>query len=520
MRKVVLLLFILNLSVVYGQESFGIIHSNYATTNAVKINPANGVMSKSLLDVNLVGAKAFFNNNLVYLSKDNYQFSSLIQGNTDGLVPQYNLNRSKSLGYAKAEISGPAIALSVGDNAFELHANVVAYSNVRNIPNSIAQYAIDEQFPANGTYEHNNIKGGFLSYAEFGGSYSRNILKEGNDILSAGINLNYLVGIGGVGAKINNANYTVNGTDDVTLNSLNGEYMYVNPQWKSGKGISGGLGINYAKMETSTRNYEHNTISSDCDCEDYKFKIGASLIDLGYVNFKNNAQYRNFTENSSSEADSELQNASPEELDGVIAGRTSSANQTVWSTSKIYLPGAASIQADYKMANHFYVAGAYIHGFNKGKYRFGVQRPKSLSVTPRVEFKRFEFAMPVSLYEWQKPQVGAMLRLNNNIIIGTDKLGAFTGKTNVYGADFYVNLKFGIIDNPRCKEKSHNQRNKGVARPKPTSNKSNKNTFTTKSGKGKNSSSSKGKKNGKGNKFKSGKKSRGKVNSYECPAFQ
>lgn len=504
MKKVFLISLICSLSVTYGQENFGIFHSNYATTNAVSINPANGVMSKSFLDINLVGVKAFFNNNLVYLSKEDYQFSSIVKGNTDNLVPQYNLNGFKSKGFGKTTVNGPAVALSFGDNAFELHANAHAFSNIGNIPNDAAQYFIDQEMPAFDTYDHSKINGNALSYVEIGGSYSRNIIKKANDIISAGINFNYLIGIGGVGAKINSANYTINGSDDISLNSLNGEYMYSEAKWGAGKGFSGGLGVTYTRMNTQTQNYLHNTVSSNCNCEDYKFKLGASFIDLGYVNFKNNAFYRNFTEGSTSGNDTELQNASLDELDGIIASRTTSANQTVRKISKIYLPGAASLQADYKMRDNLYLGAAYIHGFSKGKRRFGVQRPKSLSLTPRVEFKRFEFALPISLYEWQQPQVGAMVRINNNIIIGTDKIGAFTGRTNVFGADIYVNIKLGLFKNPKCKEA-----NQAWSNPN-----SNKNSVGKKNG-----FFNKKKSNGSKSKFNTGKKSKGKVSSYSCPAF-
>jgi len=487
-RNLVIILSFLTVQL-FGQDQAGIMHSNYASTNTVEINPANTVLSKSFINVNLAGFHAFANNNLVYIAKDQYKLGQFVKGNFENVTPSYNLSTNKSIGNSTGTISGPAIAMSFGDHGFDLHANLKVFGNVGNAPTSVADYAINNTLPVAGNYQYQNMKGAGLSYAEFGGSYSRNILKKGNQLLAAGATFNYLVGIGGGAAKLHNVDLDVLNAQDVQLNTLHGEYMYVNPEWKSGKGFSTSFGINYALMEGDVTDHKHNTKESDCNCEDHKLKLGASLIDLGFVNFKDKALYRNFSENG----DPSSLTGTVENLDANIAAQTTDGAQQVWSRSKIYLPGAFSLQADYKVQDHLYIAGAYIHGFNKGRKRFGVERANVLSLTPRIEFKRFEFALPVSVWEWRKPQLGAMIRINNNLIIGTDKLGGLIGKTNVYGADIYVNLKFGITRNPSCKSKDKGSPSFSSSSPKPSKYKKKKSNNP--------------------------KKKSGKHDTYSCPAW-
>jgi len=491
MRKIVVISLLI-VNVCLGQEELGIIHSNYSPFNTVSINPANGVLSKQYLDINLVGLHAFANNSLVYLDRSDLALKGFVDGTKDEVSPLYNLNQKNNSAYGMANVQGPGAVLSVGDHSFGLKLNSKAFIDARKVPAQAGEYLLNNQIATAGTYTHENLKAGYLSYAEIQAHYSTNLIKRDVHLLSAGINLGYLIGIGGASFKINEGTYTVTGPDTGELNSLKGEYMYTQPAWKSGKGFSSSLGAVYTRMESPIDDYQNNSPKSGCDCIDYKWRVGASLIDLGWVNFKENAQYRNFDETTGGAGDAAFEEFDPSSWDAEIANRTTASNQSVWSQSKMYLPGAISLQGDYKFTSRLAIGGSYTHGFSKGKYRFGVQRSKLLAITPRFETKRLEFALPISLYEWRRPQLGAMLRINNNLIIGSDKLGSFFGRKEVYGADLYVNIKLGLNRNPKCSEKEPNykeQKYKANGKSKGTSGR------------------------------KSSRKKGGRKHKYDCPSF-
>ena len=79
---------------------------------------------------------------------------------------------------------------------------------------------------------------------------------------------------------------------------------------------------------------------------------------------------------------------------------------------------------------------------------------------PRFEDQWFEFALPISMFNYEEIRLGAMVRLAY-LTIGTDKLGTFLGVSNVTGADIYVALAYKFFKKPFCekrtKSKNRNQ---------------------------------------------------------------
>jgi hypothetical protein len=112
------------------------------------------------------------------------------------------------------------------------------------------------------------------------------------------------------------------------------------------------------------------------------------------------------------------------------------------------LPSALSAQADINLISNFYLYGVITYGV-PWLNRLGVQRSGYIGVAPRWETKRFEASLPVSMYQYKRPQVGLCLRLNS-IIIGSDDLGAILMKKDIYGADIYVSVKYTIFKHWKC----------------------------------------------------------------------
>jgi hypothetical protein len=322
MRKTIFVSISLFVNAFMAQEEAGLVHSNYASASAIEINPANGVLSKQYLDLTLAGFHAYANNNLVFLNRSSFSLGSYINGLTDEVSPRYNLNNNKNSAFGLVSLSGLGAVLSVGDNSFGIKLKVKAIADGRNVPNQAGEYLVNNGVPLPGTYSNKDLKFGYAAYAEIQGHYSRNIIKRDIHLLSAGINVGYLIGIAGASFKINESTYTIFKQESGELNSLSGEYIYTMPKWNSGNGFSSSLGAVYTRMEASVEGHLHNSPKSGCACVDYKWRFGASLIDIGWVDFKENALYRNFDETTGGPGDEPFENADPEEWDGEIANRT------------------------------------------------------------------------------------------------------------------------------------------------------------------------------------------------------
>jgi hypothetical protein len=68
-----------------------------------------------------------------------------------------------------------------------------------------------------------------------------------------------------------------------------------------------------------------------------------------------------------------------------------------------------------------------------------------LAITPRYETRRFEAAIPVTLYEYKKPHVGFAMRYRF-FVIGTERLGSFTGLWDTTGYDIYFGFKINVCE--------------------------------------------------------------------------
>jgi hypothetical protein len=108
------------------------------------------------------------------------------------------------------------------------------------------------------------------------------------------------------------------------------------------------------------------------------------------------------------------------------------------------------VQFDYNFENNFYVNATAMYGPRLGN---NVRRGGLLAIVPRYERKRWEISLPLFLWDFQYPQFGLQVRLNNMLIIGSDRIMPLIYRSNVYGLDIYFHLKFSLYKNPACKRK-------------------------------------------------------------------
>jgi hypothetical protein len=117
------------------------------------------------------------------------------------------------------------------------------------------------------------------------------------------------------------------------------------------------------------------------------------------------------------------------------------------------LPTAVSGQFDYHVVSKLYVAADVVQNI-ASRHTFRLRRPNTLAIVPRFETKRFEIAVPIVLHEYNlaRPSVGIMLRVNS-IIIGSDHVLPMLARTDIYGMDLYVRIKWTIFKGPYCNGK-------------------------------------------------------------------
>jgi hypothetical protein len=221
---------------------------------------------------------------------------------------------------------------------------------------------------------------------------------------------------------------------DYQTNVLNTEKIF------KGGGFGLDVGITYKRLLNYHQEQYFNTLCAQ-PYEDYLYRIGVSLIDIGGIRFNNNAVKMNIDNRSSywnninkmnfSSVDQFLDTLSYQFYGDTVSAYTGD-KFTMW------LPSALSVQFDYHLTKHWFLNSSLIYGFPMSKS--SIVRPSELSVTPRFETSIFEFSMPFSLYDWKLPRLGLALRVYG-ITVGTDKLGGFFSYSNFTGLDFYFSIK-------------------------------------------------------------------------------
>ena len=455
MRSTTLLVILFTFSFfrVQAQESIGIGISNYSPANSLLLNPSSISDSKAFMDIHLAGFSVFARNNLAFFPGGTG--TALNPSGFNGAVPSYDLSKSSYRAYVDVLAQGPTITTQIGKHAFALYTGVRTVADVRGVGNRMATYVLEgfQYGPFIGEETRiRNLRATALSWAEVGFTYATILKQSGRQLITGGIHVKRLIGIAGAGFRLNDWHFTVEDSTLLTTENISGQYGFNEPAFNSGSGWGVDIGFTYKQTLKGVGNYVPHSKKSGCRTCDYKFKISVALLDLGRIKFNPEFYTNTFDEEEESDWEN-FEGANPDDVNGIanlISDNFSLLDEADKAQFRVILPAALSVQYDYNLGYNFFLNGSWVQGI-PWKNSFGLQRPSLLSFTPRFEIKRFEAALPISLFEMRTPMLGAMLRLNS-IIIGTDNLGGLIGNGDKYGADFYFHVKYTLFKTWGCRK--------------------------------------------------------------------
>jgi hypothetical protein len=463
----------LNLS---AQESYGALNSNYSPTNSVHLNVTSMLDAKVWLDIHIVGVGSYFNNNFLALEKTTNikAVNDILQDNFEKDKLFYNQGKNKYHFYNRTFTQVLSATWNKGDHAIGLSFGGYSYTSIRNYNDPIANFIengvsgyVEQHL---NDYSLKNFRVTSIGYGEAKISYANTVIKKDKDMLMVGLSYKKIFPLVGAAANIANLGYRVNNDSTLDVSNFEGDVMNSSqPEFsmKGGWGID--LGFTYQKMEKSCKYYYPNSKRGGCKRNYYIYKIGVSINDIGYAKFNpDNINYRafnlGFSDFNYKDINTDLSGSNfPTFIDNL----ETESDGVVKKPKKVSLPTHLSVQYDLKLyKTFFYINATWVQSIPHRKNTFSIRRANSIAVTPRIETKFFDFAMPFSLYEYSKPQLGASFRFYA-LTIGTDKLLNYFVKSNIYGADIYFYLKVPLFKNPKCKNRGGaNSRSKGSKRHK------------------------------------------------------
>jgi hypothetical protein len=416
------------------------------------------------MDINIGTLDAFFENNYAFIHKQDYSLFKILQG---GDFPKYGpdempfdhyTGKNDKYVYASELLKGPSFMLAVGKHAFALHSGARVLSSSYAIPYDIANfgyYGLDYKEQHNVFYQNKNFGSAEIVMGEIGLTYAYAFRKIGMEEWSAGITVKRQWSAGGGYLQARDAQYVVLNDSSINIVNIDAEVGFSLPldydnndfpddgPLIKGGGFGVDIGLTFSNKELS---YQKKRISKLCRQRyiDYYYRVGISLLDLGYVNFKTNAQVHSYDNVSKYWINIDTLNyyninLLTQTLSDVFYGDPDSSLRG--NTVKVFLPSAISLQGDYKISKRWYAGAVFIHPLRLGKAF--IRRPAQIVLVPRYEKADFEFSVPLSLYDYKYPRIGASLRYHF-LTVGTDDLLGLAGMVNFTGLDFYISIKINF----------------------------------------------------------------------------
>jgi hypothetical protein len=467
MRISLLLIFSAFTSSSFAQNFLGYGHSNYAGIVGASYNPASLADNNYSMDILLCGGGLEVGNNYVGVKRSSLNTNF---GPQDMFLRERD---TKKAAFVRNEILLPGILFSNGKRGWGIDLKIRTYANVEGISKDLAHiFAFELKDPPHyeRSFYNRHVGVTALSWMEIGGTYAKTIWTGAERFVAVGVRPKFLLGLGGMYAFVNDVGYNFRNDSTVSIARADANFGISNnftfdasgqPSWRMGfnPGLGVDAGIIYEfrpdvmqkdekekKKEKPWPGFRERPV--------YKYRIGISLTDLGFVHF----HYGEFSDHYSLNSNlwdynnAVFNTTSPDPLYSLFKLRShgSKEGKGMW----MRLPLALNLQYDYMIRENFYVnavafSGIYLRN-NNGKKVHELTR---ISITPRWEKRWYGVWVPVSFSRLGNLSVGTGLRLGPLVIGTTNMLPLLFKNKTTYTADVYFAIKVPLFPTGKVRKK-------------------------------------------------------------------
>jgi outer membrane protein OmpA-like peptidoglycan-associated protein len=473
----------LSISSVNAQEMFGAANSNFSGTNSLHLNPSTFVDNRLGIDITLIGGGYSIDNDYVYFPKGKVGFLGF--GSIWDLSEDHEFADDYDTKAKNMEMIGHGRILSasfhIKDHWFALQPfKQRTAATLDNVHFALAKFAFEEDgihyTPQHGVnYEVPSFNLGGMYWSEIGLTYGHSIVNKNTDYLKGAITIKRLLGHMSAYTRVDagakfivaydprdaNPDDTVN-PGQIFMEDVNMEYGHsfnddndegfspFNSDGITGRGWGFDFGLTYEyRPDFAKYRYEMDGQQlEDPTQNQYKLRLGLSVIDVGKITFDENSEafrlksdYVQWTGWEDANFDSK------EDFDTTFSklfyqnanGDSLPNESNIGEKYDMGLPRAISLQADYRIARYVFANVSWIQRWKRNSPE--VAATNILALTPRFERHWFDVAIPMELYQYDRFRMGIAFRFAG-LTIGSDKLGGLLGLTDLGGMDAYASLKF------------------------------------------------------------------------------
>lgn len=451
----------------FGQETMGLYFSNYSGVYPLQINPALMTGSRVFVDFNFVGINSSFSNDVIYFNANNRTVRKFLFFDPDnfkngefnwGRTYNYYNNTNNKYIAANVKVLGPSMMIQNDRHAFALSTSFRSMHTGNQIPYEIPIFFYQGlSFEELQDIEYDDYNFGVVSmtWSEFALSYAYDFYHLFGNRITFGITAKALFGHQGGYVAMENIKYVVHDETTVDFRNLNTKIGYSLPigygnEFETdlaplikGYGAGADIGFVYTKLK-STHYYDGDEKLCAKPYNDYLFKIGLSVLDIGSIRFTKDAQAHEFNNVSKYWEDFDTTHFNGIDYATKLYSEVFYGDPEASYTGdaiRVGLPTALSLQFDYHFKRNYYLSAAWVQPLKMNLHT--LWRPPQIALIPRYENKYIGVSLPISLYNYKEARVGLAFRFYY-VTIGTDRLGSWLGISEWSGTDIYFSLRFTL----------------------------------------------------------------------------
>jgi hypothetical protein len=476
----------------FSQDYLGFANSAFAGVNGIDVTPASIVNNPRKWDVTIIGINIAGANNYMGLKKSSLDHSGkTFTGNYpafndgDNFIKNYMAVRSvKAISvFAGVNVTLPSFMFTrpKQKDAFAFTCKTRVYANIDGIDANLADMIINGKNDSslfNQDFKAPKVSAQAMIWNEYGITYGRTISQTNNERLNVAGRLKYLQGMYSMYLFVNDVKYNFLKEDSMLIvsslvhygHSDNLEFSKDAMKDKFGGKPMFGLDVG-ATYEFHPLTEVRSKITSQSKTtplqHEYKYKVGFSIQDLGWIRFMKPANARDFTAQLNTPLGfNSLQGSATSPLAG--ADDTLSVQYAMVPGDKKYrmnLPTLISVQGDYYAGKNVYVNSTFNYAFQFKNNEDKIHEVTTMSITPRWDWKWLGVYVPLSYNKYSHFRLGLSARIGP-LIVGMADLLPLISKRDVYGADFHFLLKVPHIAFKKKNKNPQSTSKFNVNRPK------------------------------------------------------
>lgn len=451
--SILLWLIILLMPSLKAQESLLFSNDRFSGISEVESSPTQSFFNENNWDIHLFSEGVSLYNDYLYISQQSIlglPFTQLktasikkgIRGTTlPNVIDYYN----KDFGnlYLDSKLQAPSFDFSTTIRGhkyiFGLFSVLRTQTSILDVDNYLRFQNSGEETPLE--YSLKPLKAQVLNRAEIGFHFARNFWEDDQKEWIFGLNLKYEAGLDAVYLNSQNTSQLskILQSDGSTYHTRLSDYdinvFYATSydftkQRYTGKIQGRGLGLDLGLTY----------VQKDLQSDQYNWKIGFNILDLGYINFKG-AQHHLAGTPFEFESFKNIKIKNPEQFFGLVSKEIygDASKSFVGNTLRLVLPTNIRINYSKKIKENHFLTIDWIQRvpLSENAVRYGNRIQASYS----VQKNGLGYGGAINLFEYQNLQFGGYLRLGP-VIIGSDNiLPVFIKQKQLHSSSIYVAFK-------------------------------------------------------------------------------